>query len=353
MIGKIVIGKDFYGVLAYNEKKISEGFGHLIDSNIKHSTSVNMTTEFNLIRQLRPGLGKAVLHVSLNLPYSDYLGDKEFASFGCDYLMKMGFDNNQFIMYRHTDTKHEHIHIIVNRVRYSGRLVSDSNIKRRSREVINDLEKKYGLTQVLGKTNTTKSLTQKEIEKTLRTCTAPTKLILQDKIGFIIQKAKDTTEFIKLLKAHNISPKFNVSKTTGHMSGISFKYEGIIYKGSSLGKKFSWNSIVKHIDYEQTRDRTIVLQNSGPIRANAETAGAIGNGPQRTTGTISGAAERSENANEKPEHHVAKDKGVGRVAPLVEDNPWNAFKLELDDRDRYKWKKRRKKKYQKSSMKNF
>jgi hypothetical protein len=344
MIGKIVIGKDFYGVLAYNEKKVEEGIGYVIDSNIEHSTAVNMTDEFNLVRQLRPGLGKAVFHVSLNLPYSDTLNDKEFASFGCDYLMKMGFDNNQFIMYRHTDTEHEHIHIIANRVRYSGRVTSDSNIKKKSREVLNNLEEKYRLTQVLGKTKTTKSLTQKEIEKTLRTGAAPKKLILQDKIWAIISTATNTAEFIKLLKAQNISPKFNVSKTTGRVSGISFNYVDVIYKGSSLGKRFSWNSIVKHIDYEQTRDRTIILENSIAIGATAKSAGAITNGTQRVVEVPAGDAERTQNANEESENDVAKNQGIGWVAPLVEDNPWNAFKLELDDTDRCKRKKRRKKK---------
>jgi ribonuclease P protein component len=172
MIGKITIGKDFYGVLAYNEKKVDEGVGYVIDSNIEHSTPVNMTQEFNLIRELRPNLGKAVLHVSLNLPHSDSLNDRDFASIGNDYLDKMGFDNNQFIMYRHTDTEHEHIHIIVNSVKYSGRTVSDSNIKRRSREILNELEKKYGLTQIAGNKNAKKPLTQNEIEKTLKTRTS-------------------------------------------------------------------------------------------------------------------------------------------------------------------------------------
>src|SRR5690606_38248044 len=229
MIGKITIGKDFYGVLAYNEKKVSEGVGYVIDSNIEQSTAINMTQEFNLIRHLRPGLGNAVFHVSLNLPCSDQLDDKEFDSLGCDYLMKMGFDNNQFIIYRHTDTKHEHIHIVANRVRYSGRITNDSNIKRRSREVLNDLERKYGLTQISTKTGAKKSLTQKEIEKTFRTGDVPVKLILQEKIGSAISRATDTTEFIRLLQVQNISPRFNISKTTGRISGISFNYQGIVY----------------------------------------------------------------------------------------------------------------------------
>jgi hypothetical protein len=127
------------------------------------------------------------------------------------------------------------------------------------------------------------------------------------------------------------------------VSGISFKYEGVIYKGSSLGKRFSWNSIVKHIDYEQTRDRALVLENNNAIGAIAKSTGAIANGTQRAIEVSAGDAERTQNVDEKPEHYVAKDKGVGWVAPLVEDDPWNAFKLELEDSDKYKRKKRRKK----------
>ena len=344
MIGKITIGKDFYGVLAYNEKKVSEGVGYVIDSNIEHSTPVNMTNEFNMIRQLRPNLGNAVFHVSLNLPYQDQLDDKRFALLARDYLTEMGFDDNQFIMYRHSDSRLDHIHIIANWGMYSGKVTSDSNIKRRSRAVLNELELKYGLTQTLGKVNTKKPLTQNEIEKTLRTGVAPTKLILQDKIGSIILRSRDTAEFIKLLKAHNISPKFNISKTTGRVSGISFKHEGVIYKGSSLGKNYSWNNIKKHIDYEQDRDLTIVLENNNPIGEVGETPGAITNGPQRAFEMSTGNVERTQNVDAKPEHHLGKNKGIGWVAPLVDNNLWNAFKLELDEAERSKRRKRRKRK---------
>lgn len=345
MIGKIVIGKDFYGVLAYNEKKVREEVGYVIDSNIEHSTPVKMTQEFNLIRELRPNLGKAVLHVSLNLPHSDHLDDKEFASFGCDYLMKMGFENNQFIIYRHTDTEHEHIHIVANRVRYSGRLTSDSNIKRRSRKILDDLEKKYGLTQVVGKANSKKSLTQQEIEKTIRTGDLPVKLVLQDKIGSAISRATNTTEFIALLKEHNISPRFNVSKTTGRVSGISFRYQNVVYKGSTLGKKFSWNSITKHIDYEQTRDRSVVLS------ANEKERGTHHSG-ERNDGTSirpeprnNGGTKGIENPAKQSKNNLEQIKGDGVVEPLAQEMEWNPFKLELlTDKTKKKSKRKRKKK---------
>ena len=345
MIGKITIGKDFYGVLAYNEKKVNQGAGYVIDSNIEHSTTANMTQEFNLVRELRPSLGNAVFHVSLNLPFSDQLSDKEFASFGCDYLIKMGFDNNQFIMYRHTDTEHEHIHIVANRVRYSGRITNDSNIKRRSRELLNDLERKYGLTRILGKTSTKKSLTHNEIEKTLRTGDMPIKLILQEKIGLAISTSKGITEFIKLLQEQNISPRFNVSKTTGRVSGISFNYNGIMYKGSTLGKKFSWNSLTKQIDYEQDRDRSIISSTNGKERGTVRTGEGNHGTTIRSISRSEGAAKGTEDPSWQPKSYLGEIEGNGVVEPLLDETEWNPFKLELkDESDRKKSKRKKKRK---------
>ena len=56
MIGKVTIGKDFYGVLAYNEKKVEEGVGYVIDSNIGQSTTVNMTQECGIPCFLEPAI---------------------------------------------------------------------------------------------------------------------------------------------------------------------------------------------------------------------------------------------------------------------------------------------------------
>ena len=257
--------------------------------------------------------------------------------------MEMGFDNNQFIMYRHTDTEHEHIHIVANRVRYSGRITSDSIIKRRSREVLNDLERKYGLTQILLKNGTKKSLSQKEIEKTLRTGNLPIKLILQDKIGLAIEKASNTSEFISMLESNGISSRFNISKTTGRVSGISFNHQGIVYKGSTLGKKYSWNSIVKQIDYGQDRDRSIILSANGKERGTDR----VGEGNLGTAikpePRSEGVAKGTEDLAQQSKGHVGKIEGNGMTGPVANETEWTPFKLELKD-DINKKKSKRKKK---------
>ena len=97
MIAKQIKGKDFYGVIAYNQKKIDSGKGSILDSNIFAKSVVMQTREFNAIRQLKPNLARAVYHTSLSLPYSDCLSDTQFSNLAQDYLQGMGFDDNQYI----------------------------------------------------------------------------------------------------------------------------------------------------------------------------------------------------------------------------------------------------------------
>ena len=256
----------------------------------------------------------------------------------------MGFDNNQFITYRHTDTEHEHIHIVANRVRYSGRVTSDSNIKRRSREVLNDLEKKYGLTQTSEKANNKKALTQKEIEKTLRTGETPIKLILQQNIDSAITNGNNIAEFIQILKVQGIYPKFNISKSTGRVSGVSFKYENIIYKGSSLGRKYSWNKIIKEIDYEQDRDRTIILESNEVSGRTYQNNGKDNNAATGNNGETGCAEKRSGNTDEKSKHYLAEAPVIGVIQESNYQTDWTPFKLELGNKDQKKSKKKKKRK---------
>ena len=339
MIAKQIKGKDFYGLFAYNQKKVERGEAVVLDANIDLDSTVEMTKEFNLVRQLRPRLSKAVYHVSLNLPPEEKMSDKEFISMGLDYLNGMGFDDNQYIMYRHDDQSHQHIHIVANRVKLSGELVSDSKDYERSERLVRKLEKKYGLSKLPDTSLERRTaLTQKEIEKSLRTGNAPIKSILQQQLREVLKHSDTTEEFIRQLRSRDIRPKFNISKTTGRVSGISFKYEGVIYKGSSLGRKYSWNNIIKQIDYEQIRDRTVILENNHPEQGN-KGAVAQDTGSSRNVGGETKVAEGGTiETSEKPKYDLGGTQKDG-----LDEEPFTPFKMELEDFDRWKRRKKRKK----------
>jgi len=336
MIAKIIKGKDFYGVLAYNDQKVGQGSAHIIDANIGLGSTIENTNSFNAVRALRPNLGKAVLHVSLNLPYQDRLSDKEFAKLGHDYLKEMGFDDNQYIIYRHHDQKHQHIHIIANRVGYSGKVVSDAKDLFRSKNILRKLEVDYKLTQLDGTIVKKESpISQQEIEKALRTGNAPIRYILLEKLKHAIHKSENTQGFIEKLDAQNVHPRFNVSSTTGRVSGISFEYERTIYKGSTLGRGYSWNAIIKQINYEQDRDRAIILQTNSTeqrdFRGISSDKEGAGENSKQPKSTIGGAGE----VVGQPKNHL----GLSEKDILIPE-PFNNYRNELDGP---LWRRRRKK----------
>lgn len=336
MIAKQIKGKDFYGVLAYNQKKVNTGNAYVLTQNIEEGSVVEMTKEFNHIRQLRPKLSKAVYHVSLNLPHDEKLMDTKFEQLAEDYLLGMGFDDNQYIVYRHLDQNHPHVHIIANRIKLSGEVVSDSSDYRRSERLIRKLEKKYQLSSVVGSAIANKSsLSQAELEKTIRTGEVPIRLFLQTEVKRVIGKSKNTSEFIQNLQLKGIHPKFNISKSTGRVSGISFEYDEIIYKGSTLGRGYSWNSIVKSIDYEQVRDRTIIFQTNTAEQRNVREAFVTREAIQDDTGNSRVVGSRPEKFISKSKHYLEPNQKDDRGL-----EGYNSFKNELDDG---LWKKRRRK----------
>ncbi|KIX22074.1 hypothetical protein SY27_05245 [Flavobacterium sp. 316] len=308
MIGKQIKGKDFYGVLSYNQKKVDKGQGCVLDTNLAANKVIMQTKELNVVRQLRPNLSKAVYHTSLSLPYSDTLSDEEFTNLARDYFEGMGFDDNQYIVYKHTDQDHAHIHIVANRVNFSGDVVSDSQDYKRSEALIRKLELKYNLT-VLEQKEESNVLSKGEIEKCLRTGEAPERLELQRIINEIIKHKISIFEFEKFLKGKKVNVKFNSSKE-GRISGISFEYKGVTYKGSQVNRKLSWNNLKTKFN-EQDRIHPIIFQNTGRITENQ----------QETRQSIRTTERDNQNSNQKPKSNLGENQ-----QERVDKKPFTRFR---------------------------
>lgn len=296
MIAKQIKGKSFYGVLSYNQKKVDKGEGTVLETNLSSDKVVMQAKEFNLIRQLRPNLSKAVYHTSLSLPYTDSLSDKEFTDLAREYLEGMEFDDNQYIIYKHTDQDHAHVHIVANRVKFSGDVVSDSQDYKRSKAIVRKLELKYNLT-VLKESKESNVLSKGEIEKCLRTGEAPERLELQRIINEIIKHNLSIFEFEKKLKEKKVSIKLNASQE-GKISGISFEYKGKTYKGSQVNKNLSWNKLKIKL-YEQNRIDPIILKNTGRIKENQ----------RETTRFVQSVNRNSQSFNQESTHTLKENRG--------------------------------------------
>jgi hypothetical protein len=213
-----------------------------------------------MVKMLRPNLKKYFYHTSINFPYNENLNNELMKQIGLEYLNASGFNQHQYIMFRHYDADHPHLHILVNRIGYDGQVMSDSNDYARCEKVLRELEKKYNLTQVISsKQANERAITKNELEMMRRTNMPSQKMAMQIILKDVLQSKykMSTNEFISNLQAKGVDVLFNQA-STGYVSGISYRYQGMIITGAKLGNDFKWSSIKNHINYEQERDRTTI-----------------------------------------------------------------------------------------------
>ena len=138
------------GALRYNQEKVAQGKGEVLDHSFLNTSEKGIMKEVAMVRVQRPDLKKCFYHTSINFPKEENVSNDLMIKIGREYLKANGFNQHQYIMFRHKDAGHPHFHILVNRIGYDGSVVSDSDDFARSEKVLRDLERKYNLTQVVG-----------------------------------------------------------------------------------------------------------------------------------------------------------------------------------------------------------
>lgn len=262
MTANMIKGKGFKGALRYNLEKVEKGVAEVLNHSFVEVSEKTIMKEIQMIRSQRPNLKKFFYHTSINFPPNENLPNKTMLQIGQDYLKESDFNQHHYIMFRHYDAGHPHLHILVSRIGYDGKVLSDSNDFARCERILRELEKKYNLTQVASSTQAKqRAVTKDELEMMKRTNTPSHKVQLQAIIKYVLaQKSKPTTkEFIRFLEKKKVNVLFNQA-TTGYVSGISFSYDGIIITGAKLGNDFKWASIKSNIDYDQQRDQQVIKQ---------------------------------------------------------------------------------------------
>jgi hypothetical protein len=310
MTANMIKGKGFKGALRYNLEKVDKGMAEVLDHSFVTVSEKSILKEVQMIKVLRPNLQKFFYHTSINFPPSEDLTNATMTQIGKDYLQESGFTQNQYIMFRHHDADHPHLHILVNRINYDGKVLSDSNDFARCEKILRDLEKKYNLTEVISsKQAEERAMTKDELEMMKRTNTPSHKMTLQVLIKDAITSNKklSCSEFIQALEKKGINLLFNQA-STGFVSGISYSYEGMIITGAKLGNDYKWASIKNTIDYEQERDRAAIHQANDRTKSNSSIFRTGALDPERNPITLSQSSGQPSTANHKREYSKQHDR---------------------------------------------
>ena len=200
-----------------------------------------------------------VFHASLNPSPEDRLTDEQLREIAQEYMQKMGYGDQPYIVFKHKDIDREHLHVVSLRVDEQGRKLPHDFEARRSMEILRDLECKYGLQpsvkgqeltdrEGLRKVNYPEGNVKQQISSVVRSC-------LRN------YKCSSYGEFRTLLERFNVS----VEERTGTIGGRN--YAGIIYgaltddgygigtpiKSSRIGKDVGYKALQKY--YEKSKEK--------------------------------------------------------------------------------------------------
>lgn len=255
MIGKQLKGRGFRGLLNYlSEKEKAE----LIGGNMVGENARELAAEFRFSRQLKQKVERPVYHASLSLQKGENLDNETWNEIAKKYLIGMGFDYNQYCVFRHHDQDHDHIHIAASRIKLDGTCVHDGWDYPRSEKLIRQLEKQYGLESPIVKEPGKRSPKTGERRLLERTGKDSERVLLQNALDKVLPENSKAPELIKHLRTNGIDA--NVSYySTGNVRGITYKLidSDIRFSGTQLGANYTFpNGLAKSrgMTYEPERD---------------------------------------------------------------------------------------------------
>jgi len=153
MIAKVTIGKSFAGCINYNifEKGSNNKIvrGEIICNNLCYGNSHQLIRQFNEVRKLNKNLEKPVCHISLSFALDEKIEKGLMVEIVQNCAKELGFENRQYLAVLHTDTpSHQHFHLVVNRIDYERKTLSDSNNYKKLTEFCRKMEQAYNLVKV-------------------------------------------------------------------------------------------------------------------------------------------------------------------------------------------------------------
>lgn len=235
MIAKIMKGSDFRGIVNYilNDEKGTQ----IIDADgLFLENSETIAQGFIGQAQMNPKVTKVVGHIALNFSKKDAprLNNIVMAQIAREYMERMDIKDTQYIIGRHFDKEHPHVHIAFNRIDNNGKTISDRNDRFRSERVCKELTKKYGLHFANGKEQV-KMDRLREPDKTRYELYQ----ILKTEVG----RCRDWKTLLERLERQGVGVQFKYKGQTDEIQGIVFSMNGYRFNGSKVDRQFSYSKI--------------------------------------------------------------------------------------------------------------
>jgi hypothetical protein len=244
-------GKNIRGALSYNEAKVRAGEAELIlaarfgceASELSFSQKL---ARFEKLNQNCIRSGYNTVHISLNFHLNENLPTEQMQDIAQDYMQQLGFEKQPYLVYRHDDAGHPHLHIVTTPVKPNGSFISLHNlVQRKSEPARKNIEIAYGLIKAEGRRQN-QSITDFVIDKA-----EYGKAETKQAISQIVRSVINTYRFTSVEEYQLILKDYGVIADLGEPGTRLNRFGGLQYfltdqKGNKTGVPIKASSIYEN-----------------------------------------------------------------------------------------------------------
>ena len=257
MIAKISATENLGGALGYNFKKVEkEEASILLAAELYQNSDGNYTMEDVLadMETLIPEkcrTKKTVFHCSLNPHPDEKLSEEQLVQIAMEYMEALGYGKQPYIVFKHNDIAREHIHIVSLRVDGEGKKINDRFEKRRSKQITDALEKKFGLIP-------SSKVVNKTVEETPKIDT--TQRNIKEQMANVVRMVLKHYHFCSLGELNAILSAYNLAIEEVKTEFRGRKYDGLVYvptddKGGKISTPINASDIGRGVGYTAVQNR--------------------------------------------------------------------------------------------------
>ena len=242
MVAKISISGSLSGAINYNMNKLKADTAYVLLTNKmlcpqqgEVFKASDIMKDFELFMPQRYRTENPVFHVSLNPHPDDKLSDVELSAIAEEYMKRMGYGSQPYVVFKHQDISRHHLHIVSVRVNEEGKKINDKFERRRSKDITRSLEQKYGL-HTAEKVSKEKNPELKMVDISAGN--------VKVQVENVVRAVMDKYHFLTFNEYKAVLTKFNVAAEEVKGSHYGNSFSGVVYSATDnddnkVGNPFS------------------------------------------------------------------------------------------------------------------
>ena len=257
MIAKISATENLGGAIGYNFKKVEKGEASILlaqglfQNKEGTYTMAEVFADMQAVIPEKCRTKKMVFHCSLNPHPDEKLSNETLTQIAKEYMKALGYGMQPYIVFKHNDIAREHIHIVSLRINGEGKKINDKFEKRRSKQITDALERKFGLIP-------SSKVIDKAMKETPKIDT--TRGNIKEQVASTLRMVLKHYKFCSLGELNAILSKYNLAVEEVKTEFRGKKYDGLVYvptddKGGKVSTPINASDIGRGVGYTAVQNR--------------------------------------------------------------------------------------------------